>query len=164
MATKKPAKNIARKRAKVKKKRIAKKRVTSHTRSKKKKRGKKPQPKKQSKKRQKKQSKKSKAVSRAPRKRKVTRKAPPKKPSRKPIQIPKVALEHIDLAMMTQQVLDRVQEKIVIPGHWRETVESEMLARLIAAEQAGTFDETAYELAEEYDWEPNEVYSLWLSP
>lgn len=64
------------------------------------------------------------------------------------------------------QVLQRLGEKL--PGiflpNMVETDESLMMQRLIRAEQLGTFDETARNLAMEFDWGLREVYELWHSP
>lgn len=64
------------------------------------------------------------------------------------------------------QVLQRLGEKL--PGiflpNMVETEESLMMQRLIRAEQLGTFDETARNLAMEFDWGLREVYELWHSP
>lgn len=65
------------------------------------------------------------------------------------------------------QVLDRLLAKIgpgiFMPG-MVETDESLMMQRLIRAEQLGAFDETARNLAMEFDWGLREVYELWHSP
>ncbi len=64
------------------------------------------------------------------------------------------------------QVLQRLGEKlpgIFLPG-MIETDESLMMQRLIRAEQLGAFEETARNLAMEFDWGLREVYELWHSP
>lgn len=64
------------------------------------------------------------------------------------------------------QVLQRLSEKlpgIFLPG-MVETDESLMMQRMIRAEQLGTFDEVARNLAMEFDWGLREVYELWHSP
>lgn len=65
------------------------------------------------------------------------------------------------------QIFERLVEKlgpnIFLPG-MVETDESLMMQRLIRAEQLGAFDETARNLAMEFDWGLREVYELWHSP
>src|SRR5262245_18974005 len=68
--------------------------------------------------------------------------------------------------MAQAQVLQRMAEKlpgIFLPG-MVETDESFMMQRLIRAEQLGALDETARNLAMEFDWGLREVYELWHSP
>ena len=63
-------------------------------------------------------------------------------------------------AQITEQL---IRTGLIRPGMVQST-ETQMLSRLIVAEQLGNFDETAYELADEYDWDVREVYTLWHSP
>jgi hypothetical protein len=57
-----------------------------------------------------------------------------------------------------QKLFTKVEKSFV------ETDESKMLARLRVAEYAGDFDDEAGRLAEEYDWDIREVYTLFMSP
>lgn len=45
-----------------------------------------------------------------------------------------------------------------------ESDETIILAKLMAAEEAGILMSTVYRLADEYGWTPQEVYTLWISP
>jgi hypothetical protein len=75
----------------------------------------------------------------------------------------KILKEFADLFItpgVAERIKERMQQKLT-PELLTETDESKMVARLILAEELGTFDDEAYALAEEYDWMPQEVYSLW---
>lgn len=48
-----------------------------------------------------------------------------------------------------------------VPGDLEDTEESLIMNRLIIAQDYGYFDDEAYAIAEEYDWDPQEVYGLW---
>ena len=69
---------------------------------------------------------------------------------------------------MTKEVEQWLEQAFVIQREHQmreagleETDESNILQRLTQAETDGNFDDVAYELAEYYDWEPQEIYSLW---
>lgn len=65
------------------------------------------------------------------------------------------------------QILSRLNEKLglkVFLPDWEETDESLMIQRLIRAEQLGTFDNEARRLATDFDWDLRSVYELWNSP
>lgn len=73
------------------------------------------------------------------------------------------------LAFLRQpQVSAQITEQLIRTGLVRagmvQSIETQMLSRLIVAEQLGNFDETAYELASEFDWDVRDVYTLWHSP
>lgn len=158
---KKPAKNIARKRRKVKRK----KRVSDITQARK--RGKKKKKKKKIRK-----AKKRRSRIKAPREPKVTRlearqaiaeligyhkKQRRKKKMKKRRKTPKL----LPPESMAAQVAQRIEEKLIAHEFVRSD-ESEILMRLIAAEQMGTLDEEYYTCAEDYGWTPQEVYRLWI--
>lgn len=60
--------------------------------------------------------------------------------------------------------LEAENEKVFAKLDFIETDESKMLARLRVAEYTGDFDEEAARLAEEYEWDIREVYTLFMSP
>lgn len=171
----KPASKIPRKRRKVKAK---KRRMTSD------KRGKKPRikAKKKAKKRAKKARKKA-PLARTLARKKKTGKRPSKKPSKKALQqaldyirehpgefptipiVPKKtgkAPADVNWESVAAQVADRIRVKIIMPGFTEESVESQIMAALIAAEQTGTINDEYYSQAELHGWEPQEVYQLWI--
>jgi hypothetical protein len=63
-------------------------------------------------------------------------------------------------AQITEQL---IRTNLVRPG-MIQSVETQMLSRLIVAEQLGNFDATARELANEFSWDIRDVYTLWHSP
>ncbi len=67
---------------------------------------------------------------------------------------PKVATQ------ITEQL---IRTGLVRPGMVQST-ETQILSRLIVAEQLGNFDETARDLAIEFNWDVRDVYTLWHSP
>lgn len=74
-------------------------------------------------------------------------------------------IEFWDKPHVRSQVQDLYVQKIpefFIEGEkWVLQKEPAILRRLIYAQVEGNFDEVAYELADEYGYEPNEIYSLW---
>ena len=57
--------------------------------------------------------------------------------------------------------IQKIPEFFVQGEEWVQQREPSILRRLIYAEVEGEFDEVAHEVAEEYGYEPNEIYSLW---
>jgi len=66
------------------------------------------------------------------------------------------------------QVSSQITEQMIRTGLIRtgmvQSEETQILSRLIVAEQLGNFDETARDLAIEFNWDIRDVYTLWHSP
>lgn len=79
--------------------------------------------------------------------------------------IDKAKVDFLKRPEIRQKVQDLYIEKLpefFIEGErWVEQKEPSIIRRLIYAEVEGEFDEVAHEIAEEYGYEPNEIYSLW---
>lgn len=66
------------------------------------------------------------------------------------------------------QVSSQITEQLIRTNLLRpgmvQSDETQILSRLIVAEQLGNFDVTARELANEFSWDIRDVYTLWHSP
>ncbi len=74
------------------------------------------------------------------------------------------ATQFLQQKHVSRQLQDRLIDKGLIHllrGDEVDSVEALIISGLAIAEQLGNFDQRAYELAEEYDWDPREVYTLW---
>lgn len=73
--------------------------------------------------------------------------------------------EHLKQPHVAKQIQNRLLEKMpeffVRGTDYFERPEPNIMVRLIIAEQEGDFDDVAKEMAEEYGYEDNEIYSLW---
>jgi hypothetical protein len=74
------------------------------------------------------------------------------------------ATQFLQQKHVSRQLTDRLIDKgllHLLRGDEVDSIETLILSGLAIAEQLGNFDQRAYELAEEYDWDPREVYTLW---
>jgi hypothetical protein len=66
------------------------------------------------------------------------------------------------------KVATQITEQLIRTGLVRQGMvqseETQILSRLIVAQQLGNFDETARDLAIEFNWDVRDVYTLWNSP
>jgi len=73
--------------------------------------------------------------------------------------------EHLKQPHVAKQIQNRLLEKMpeffIRGADYFERPEPNIMLRLIIAEQEGDFDEVAKEMAEEYGYDDNEIYSLW---
>lgn len=65
---------------------------------------------------------------------------------------------------VSAQITDQLIRTGLIRTGMIQSVETQMLSRLIVAEQLGNFEETASDLAVEFNWDIRDVYTLWHSP
>ena len=73
-------------------------------------------------------------------------------------------LAFLRLPQVAAQIRDQlIRTELIRPG-MVQTEETMILSTLITAEQLGNFDETARALAVEYDWDIRDIYTLWKSP
>ena len=98
---------------------------------------------------------------------KKKRPARPRTPPQAVSEPDKQLIQFLAQPAVKRQIEERLIEKFdpsVFTRGMVRTVESQMLAALIVAEQLGNFDARANELAAEYNWNVQDVYTLWFSP
>lgn len=82
-------------------------------------------------------------------------------------QIEKEAYERgVEAGRKQVELSDEDKRKLFIDQFkdWVESDESVILARLKLAAEYGELDTEVWEVADEYDWDPHEVYDLYYSP
>jgi len=62
---------------------------------------------------------------------------------------------------INNDIVDKLNQYGIDPEKWITRPDPVIMAKLIVAKAVGNFDETAKQLAEEYGYEANEIYSLW---
>ncbi len=79
------------------------------------------------------------------------------------LSLPKIFADELAKERGFTQMIGRIREKLS-PEDLVESDETQILLRLISAEQAGIFNEEAALIAEEYEMPVGDVFTLWFSP